>query len=79
MENVSRKSRAGALIICLLLGAFGVHRMYLGKWGTGILMLVLALFSGPFIVFLGFWILIDLVFIAVGGFKDKDGLLLKNW
>jgi TM2 domain-containing membrane protein YozV len=56
--------------VCLLLGGLGVHRFYVGKIGTGILMLVT--FGG-----LGIWALIDLIVIAVGSFKDKNRLVLK--
>ena len=72
MENTekSEKGFVPALLLCLLLGALGVHRFYVGKIGTGILML---LTLGGF----GIWALIDLIVIAVGSFKDKNGLVLK--
>ena len=34
------KSQATAGILALLLGGIGVHRMYLGEWGMGILYLL---------------------------------------
>lgn len=52
--------------ISFIWGSFGVDRMYLGKWGTGILKLVT--FGG-----LGFWALIDLAIIMTGSMKDKQG------
>ena len=73
MENNIQKSEKGfvpALLLCLLLGGLGVHRFYVGKIGTGILMLLTL--GG-----LGIWALIDLIMIAVGSFKDKSGLALK--
>ncbi len=59
-----------ALILCILLGYLGIHRFYVGKAGTGILML---LTGGGF----GIWWLIDIILIAVGGFTDKGGNFLK--
>ena len=47
-------------------GVFGVDRMYLGKWGTGILKLVTV---GGF----GVWGVIDLAMIMAGKMRDKQG------
>lgn len=66
----SEKGFVPTLLLCLLLGGLGIHRFYVGKVGTGILMLLTL--GG-----LGIWALIDLIMIAVGSFKDKDGLLIK--
>ncbi len=66
----SEKSFVATLILCVLLGGIGVHRFYVGKTVTGILML---LTLGGF----GIWTLIDIIIIAVGNFKDSNGLLIK--
>ena len=66
----SEKSFVATLILCILLGSLGVHRFYVGKIVTGILMLLT--FGG-----FGIWALIDTIFIAVGKFKDSNGLLIK--
>src|SRR3954469_1074092 len=39
--DANRKSVLLAYILWFFLGLFGVHRMYLGRWGSGIAMLVL--------------------------------------
>lgn len=73
MENIekSEKGFVPTLLLCLFVGFLGVHRFYVGKIGTGILMLLT--FGG-----FGIWSLIDLILIACGSFKDKKGLLIKN-
>ncbi len=73
-ENGMEKSEKGfvpTLLLCLLLGGLGVHRFYVGKIGTGILMLITL--GG-----LGIWTLVDLIMIAVGSFKDKQDLVIKS-
>ena len=69
-EQKSPKGFVPALILCILLGGFGVHRFYVGKVGTGIVMILTL--GG-----LGIWSLIDLIMIAVGNFKDSNGLPIK--
>ncbi len=69
---VSPKSRLVALLLCLLFGVFGAHRFYVGKIGTGILMLITV--GG-----LGIWALIDLILIIIGSFTDKAGLFVFRW
>ena len=66
----SEKSFVATLVLCLLLGGLGVHRFYVGKIGTGIVMLLTL--GG-----LGIWTLIDIIVIAVQKFKDSQGLLIK--
>lgn len=71
-QEISPKSRLVALLLCFFLGAFGIHRFYVGKVGTGILMLLT--FGG-----FGIWVIIDLVLIVAGSFRDKEGRRVFYW
>ena len=67
----SEKNWITTLLLCLFLGGLGVHRVYAGKIGTGILQLITV--GGC-----GIWTLIDLIMIITGSFTDKDGNPIKN-
>lgn len=66
----SEKSFVATLLFCILLGPLGLHRFYVGKIGTGILMLLTA--GG-----LGIWVLIDFILIVSSRFKDIDGFVIE--
>ena len=68
--TVSEKGFVPTLLLCFFLGGIGVHRFYVGKIGTGILMILTL--GG-----LGIWALVDFVIIAVGSFKDAQGRPIK--
>lgn len=72
MSKSSDKSRAIALTLAGVLGVFGAHRFYVGKIGTGILML--CTMGG-----LGLWYVVDVIMIAAGGFRDAEGRLVRRW
>ena len=67
---VSEKGFVPTILLCFFLGAFGIHRFYVGKVGTGILMLLTL--GG-----LGIWTLVDFIIIVTGGFKDSAGRYIK--
>lgn len=50
-------------------GVFGVHRFYVGKFWTGLLLLAT---GGGF----GIWWIVDLVLILLGRFDDAEGRIL---
>jgi TM2 domain-containing membrane protein YozV len=90
--DVSPKSRLATTLLCILpayfAGIAGIHRLYLGKIGTGVTMLVLSILGWATVWFLvgiaffaaaGIWSLIDFIFAVSGNMKDKEGKLIKKW
>lgn len=66
----SQKEWLICLLLCVFAGYLGIHRFYVGKTGTGILQLLTC--GG-----LGIWVLIDLIRIILGNFKDEYGKVIK--
>jgi len=64
------KTKTTTLIISILLGELGIDRFYLGYTGLGILKLITV--GGC-----GVWWIIDIVLIATGRMKTKDGQELQ--
>ncbi len=71
-DGISDKSRGVALGLGAVLGVLGVHRFYVGKIFTGILMFLTG--GGAAI-----WWIIDLVQISTGDFHDADGRRVLRW
>lgn len=63
-----RKSKTTALILCIigLFGIGGLHRMYVGKVGSGVLYFLTAGICG-------IGTIIDIISILSGGFRDSYG------
>ncbi len=70
VKRISDKNYIVTVLLCFFLGNFGVHRFYVGKIFTGILMLLTL--GG-----LGIWFVIDFIFIVCGQFKDKKNRFIK--
>ena len=70
--QASGKSKMVALLLCFFLGWAGGHRFYVGKVGTGLMMLFT---MGGF----GMWYFLDFIMIATGNFKDNANLPLSTW
>ena len=70
-RDISSKNWLITLLLCISLGAFGIHRFYVGKIGTGILMILT--FGG-----FGIWVLVDLILIVTNTFTDIKGLKLNK-
>jgi TM2 domain-containing membrane protein YozV len=72
MVGASDKRILPAALLAGMFGPLGVHRFYVGKIGTGILMILTL--GG-----LGIWWAIDFIMIVVGAFTDKDGNRITEW
>lgn len=67
--NGEGKDWLTTLLLCIFLGGLGIHRFYTGHTGIGVVQLLTL--GGC-----GIWVLIDLIMIIVGSFKDAKGNLL---
>jgi TM2 domain-containing membrane protein YozV len=69
---MSDKKFLPALLLAIFLGIFGAHRFYVGKTGTAVIQLCTC--GGGF----GVWVLIDIIMMFMGTFRDKNGLPLAK-
>ncbi|MCA9782800.1 MAG: TM2 domain-containing protein [Calditrichaeota bacterium] len=72
MGELSPRPRLVVLLLCFFFGYFGVHRFYVGKIGTGLLMLLTL--GG-----LGIWYTVDLIVIVIGSFRDAEERRIFRW
>jgi len=63
------KSKMVTLLLCIFLGVLGAHRFYTGKTGSGLLYLFTCGLAGVGVI-------IDLIMILTGGFRDRWGVPL---
>jgi len=82
---VGPKSKVVAGLLGIFLGAFGIHRFYLGYTGIGLLMLLLSIpgsacptVPGAGCGLVGLWGFIEGVVCLCGGMRDADGLELRD-
>ncbi|WP_312528430.1 TM2 domain-containing protein [Paracoccus sp. (in: a-proteobacteria)] len=75
------KSPLVAYLLLFFLWGFGVHRMYLGRWTSGIIMLILwaigwlltpLLIGWPLVGLISIWVIIDIFLIPGMIQDDKD-------
>ncbi len=70
--RTSPRSRLFALLLAFFFGVFGVHRFYVGKFWTGLLLLAT---GGGF----GIWWIVDCFMILFGHFRDADDRIVRDW
>lgn len=71
-SEISSKTRLTCALLCWFTGFLGIHRFYVKKTGTGIIMLLT--FGG-----LGIWVIVDFILILTGHFYDKEGKRIFAW
>lgn len=72
LNNKSPYNWIITLLLCVFLGLIGAHHFYVKKTGTGLLMLIT-------LGLLGIWVLIDLILILIGKFKDENDLRIPSY
>lgn len=70
--NGSSKSWLATFLLCQFFGFIGLHRFYVGKIASGILMFFFGWAT------LGIWWLIDWISILSGKFKDSKGKIIPR-
>ena len=89
--HVSSEKKLTLLLLCWLVGLFGVHRFYTGKYLSGGLQLLGVLLGGiaalfhakalalPLIIIFPLWWVFDVLLIIMGKFTDKEGKPIIDW
>lgn len=70
-SSSGQKNWLVTLLLCIFLGYLGIHRFYTGHILIGVIQL---LTGGGF----GIWVLIDLILIATGQYRDANGQPLSR-
>ena len=78
--GVSQKTASNewltAMLLCLFLGGFGIHRFYTKNYEIGTIQLVLGVLSCFTISWI--WALVDFILILTGGYRTGDGRTLSR-
>ncbi len=77
LAGQSDKSILVAALLCLFFGILGVHRLYVGKPGTGVIQLLLTASLVGVIVTL-IWATMDFIAILCGAFTDATGKKIRR-
>lgn len=86
----SDEKKLTLLLLCWLVGLFGIHRFYTGKYLTGGLQLLGVLLGGvaaffeakalaPLFILFPLWWVLDVLLIIMGKFTDKAGKPIIDW
>lgn len=83
-STVSDKGKIAAVLFCFFLGMLGIHRFYLARYASGIVMLIMFI-GGIFIPILGWgliiveaiWVIIDFIRILCNSLVDSQGRKLR--
>ena len=76
--GVSPCSRTTTFWLALLLGGFGAHRFYIGRWKTALFMLLLTV-SVIGIVASSILVIADIFIVASGGMHDANDRRISKW
>lgn len=85
-STMSDKSKVAAALLSFFLGMFGIHRFYLGRVGSGVVMLICSIlgwittiiFVGYFLVaIVAIWDVIDFIRILCNSLVDAQGRKLR--
>jgi len=86
--DISPKSRLATTLLAFFLGGLGVHRFYIGKTETAIVMLILGIGGAAttwlivgyiFLTTVEIWALVDFCFAVTGRMRDKEDRLIQKW
>jgi len=70
-NDTKAKGFTTTLLLCIFLGGIGAHRFHTGYVGVAVAQLLTA--GGC-----GLWVLVDLISILLGAYKDADGQKLAR-
>jgi hypothetical protein len=76
-RQISPHSFSLVILLCIFVGAFGIHRFVVGKKGSALVLLLITCTAVGSVVSL-VWVILDLVSLATGKFTDAEGRVVKN-